>query len=78
MEKFITEKLFLNKSNGNDAASLPSFTKRELEIIRLVSCGQKNKEIGERLFISEKTVKHHLTKVFKKLNISKRVQLRGI
>lgn len=78
MEKFITEQLFLNKNSGSYAPSLPSFTKRELGIIRLVSYGRKNKEIGEQLFISEKTVKHHLTKVFRKLHINKRIQLKGI
>lgn len=78
MEKFITEQLFLNKKSGNAPPTLPSLTKRELEIVQLVTSGQKNKEIGEQLFISEKTVKHHLTKVFRKLNIRKRVQLKGM
>jgi len=57
---------------------MPLLTKRELEIIQLVTSGQKNKEIGEQLFIREKTVKHHLTRVFKKLKIRKRVQLKGM
>jgi len=78
MEKFITEQLFLNKQSGSIPPTLPSLTKRELEIVQLVTCGQRNKEIGEQLFISEKTVKHHLTRVFKKLKRRKRVQLKGM
>ena len=78
MEQFINEQLRLNKYSEKSTPSFPSFTRRELEIIQLVVNGQKNREIGNQLFISEKTVKHHLTKIFRKLNINKRVQLKGI
>lgn len=78
MEGFIKEQISLKKYNEDKAPSFPSFTKRELQIIQLVVHGHKNKEIGEELFISEKTVKHHLTKIFKKLNINKRAQLKDI
>ncbi len=79
MEKFITEQLFLNKfkENGSQPLSVPSFTRRELEIIQLAGRGHKNREIGNKLYISEKTVKHHMSKIFKKLNIKKRSQLKG-
>jgi DNA-binding NarL/FixJ family response regulator len=50
-------------------------TKRELEIIALVSEGMKNKQIADRLFISEGTVRNHLTVIFDKLNISDRFEL---
>lgn len=49
-------------------------TKREQEILTLVSRGYQNKEIGESLFISEKTVKTHLTNIFGKLKIKNRLQ----
>ncbi len=78
MEQYITDQQFLNKYKDNNPPSLPSFTKRELEIIQLVVNGKKNREIGNQLFISEKTVNHHLTKIFRKLNINKRVQLKGL
>ncbi|MEM7007898.1 MAG: LuxR C-terminal-related transcriptional regulator [Thermodesulfobacteriota bacterium] len=78
MEVFITEQLAINKSSTNLTPAIPSFTRRELEIIQLVVSGQKNREIGDKLFISEKTVKHHLTKIFRKLNINRRVQLKGL
>lgn len=80
MEKFIREQLLLNKCSGGEGRCFkaPSFTRRELEIIHLAAKGRKNREIGDRLFISEKTVKHHMSKIFRKLNIKKRSQLKGI
>jgi DNA-binding NarL/FixJ family response regulator len=48
---------------------------REREIVTLVTQGLKNKDIGRRLFISETTVRHHLTTIFNKLNISSRFEL---
>jgi DNA-binding NarL/FixJ family response regulator len=49
-------------------------TRREIEILKLLTQGCKNKEIAERLFISEKTVKTHLTNIFAKLKIKDRLQ----
>jgi DNA-binding NarL/FixJ family response regulator len=78
LEKFVNEQLFLHRLNGNcrQEFTLPRFTSRELEIIQMAGKGIKNREIGRSLFISEKTVKHHLSKIFKKLRIRKRVDLR--
>jgi DNA-binding NarL/FixJ family response regulator len=50
-------------------------TEREREIVTLVTQGLKNKEVGDRLFISETTVRHHLTTIFNKLSISSRFEL---
>ena len=50
-------------------------TEREREIIRLLAEGLRNKQIGERLFISEITVRHHLTSIFNKLAVSDRLEL---
>jgi DNA-binding NarL/FixJ family response regulator len=50
-------------------------TEREREIVTLVTQGLKNKDVGQRLFISETTVRHHLTTIFNKLNISSRFEL---
>lgn len=52
--------------------SLSSLTKRELEILNLVAEGLTNEEIGKRVFISEKTVKTHLTNIFDKLQVNNR------
>lgn len=48
---------------------------REREIVVLVAQGLKNKEIAERMFISEQTVKNHLHNIFDKLNVSDRLEL---
>jgi len=50
-------------------------TERELEIVRLVASGYKNKEVGATLSISERTVKTHLTNIFQKLGVRDRVGL---
>ena len=54
--------------------SLP-LSEREREVVALVIQGLKNKDIGERLFISEITVRHHLTAIFNKLGLSSRFEL---
>jgi DNA-binding CsgD family transcriptional regulator len=48
---------------------------REAELSELVSMGLSNKEVGNQLFITEKTVKFHLTNIYKKLNVKSRAQL---
>ncbi len=52
--------------------SIHSLTKREMEILRLVAEGLTNEEIGKKIFISEKTVKTHLTNIFDKLKVNNR------
>lgn len=49
-------------------------SKREYEILVLIASGFNNKEIGQSLFISEKTVKNHITSLFKKIEVVDRVQ----
>jgi two-component system NarL family response regulator len=49
-------------------------TPREQEILRYLTHGLTNKEIGQALFIGEKTVKSHLNSIFKKLNVTRRLQ----
>lgn len=50
-------------------------TGREKEIIRLVSLGLSNQEIADQLFISDKTVKTHISNIFKKLEMTNRTEL---
>ena len=52
-----------------------SLTPTELEVVRLATQGLTNVEIGQRLFISRRTVETHLSHVFGKLGVSSRVQL---
>ena len=63
------------KKSDPTADNIATLTNREHEVIALVSKGLKNKGIGERLFISETTVRHHLTSVFDKLGVSNRLEL---
>lgn len=49
-------------------------TTRELDVLQLLKEGLQNKEIGERLFISAKTVDHHLSSIFLKLGVNSRAR----
>ena len=51
-----------------DSMAQPELSQRELQVLRQMALGKSNKEIGQALYISESTVKHHLKVVFKKLN----------
>jgi len=58
-----------------EVTKIETLTDREREVIALVGEGLKNKQVGERLFISETTVTHHLSSVFSKLEVSDRLEL---
>lgn len=49
-------------------------TRREAEVLRLMAEGQSNKTIGENLFISEKTVKNHVSSILQKMEVDDRTQ----
>ena len=57
------------------AALTTALTGREREVVALICEGLKNKQIAERLFISEATVHHHLTSIYDKLGVSGRFKL---
>ena len=63
------------KKPDPEAAKIKTLTEREREVIGLVGEGLKNKVIADRLCISETTVRHHLTSVFAKLEVSDRLEL---
>lgn len=48
---------------------------RESEVAELVTKGMSNKEVANQLFVTEKTVKFHLTNIYKKMNVKSRAQL---
>ena len=63
------------KHSDPEAAKIGELTEREHQVIALVCEGLKNRQIAERLFISDSTVRHHLTSIFSKLEISDRLEL---
>jgi len=56
------------------APGLPMLTERELEVLRLVAAGAPNSRIAAQLWITEQTVKFHLSKVYRKLGVSNRTE----
>lgn len=83
MRQFATHGSDSGSSSGS--SSLPSsgaksrerspLSAREREIVSLVAQGYKNKEMAEKMFISEQTVKNHLHNIFDKLGVSDRLEL---
>jgi DNA-binding NarL/FixJ family response regulator len=55
-------------------SGLPALTERELEILRLVAAGAPNSRIARQLWITEQTVKFHLSNVYRKLGVSNRTE----
>ena len=58
----------------SDSIKIESLTKRELEVLKNLSYGMYNKEIAEKLDISERTVKNHISNIFKKIEVTDRTQ----
>ncbi len=57
-----------------DKEALRRLTRREREVLKLISQGMNNREIANTLFISEKTVKNHVSNIFKKIHVNDRTQ----
>jgi len=66
---------FKKSSESGQRREKPLLSDREKEIVQLVAQGFRNREIGEKLFISEQTVKNHLHNIFDKLGVSDRLEL---
>lgn len=64
-----------NDSNARQGADIfDELTDRERQILELLATGLKNKEIAEKLFLSEKTIKHYMTNILQKLHVRNRVE----
>mgnify|MGYP004487215963 FL=1 len=61
-------------SMENDYDKIDSLTKRELDVLKNLAIGMYNKEIATNLEISERTVKNHVSNIFKKIGVSDRTQ----
>jgi len=76
IDKSLVTMLFNQMTMKEDVktSALDDLSRRELEVLREIARGHGNREIGENLFISEKTVKNYATNVFRKLEVKDRVQ----
>ncbi|CAG4883319.1 Transcriptional regulatory protein LiaR [Georgfuchsia toluolica] len=61
-------------SRGKPADPLEELTERESQILTLVGQGLTNREIGDRIHLSEKTIKHYITNILQKLQVRSRVE----
>jgi DNA-binding NarL/FixJ family response regulator len=63
-----------NSQQKQSISPLDELTPREKQILEGLAAGLSNKEIGEKLFLSEKTVKHYMTNILQKLQVRNRVE----
>lgn len=74
IDKSLVSVLFSDIKNKKKTASIfDSLSKREAEVLLKISKGFSNKEIGEQLYLSEKTIKNYATNLFVKINANDRV-----
>jgi len=69
----VLETLLRREAGGRAASSV--LTPREIEIVRMVASGLRNRELARRLGVTEGTVKIHLHNIYKKLKVQSRVEL---
>jgi DNA-binding NarL/FixJ family response regulator len=74
MEKAISKPMLLPETLQSQIPGLPPLTSREMEVLTMVLQGASNKEIADRNSISERTVKTHLYRVYRKLNVKSRTK----
>ncbi len=74
--KLIAEfaELATQESGPPSRPTIPELTRRETEVLRLLAHSLNNREIGERLFITENTVKNHVRKILEKLQVHSRTE----
>ena len=70
----IAAEMLVSLTQGKAPDPLQELTPREREILALIGTGLTNREIGERVFLSEKTIKHYVTNILQKLQVRSRVE----
>ncbi|HEY8906840.1 MAG TPA: response regulator transcription factor [Rhodoferax sp.] len=70
----IAAEMLVSLTKGKAPDPLQELTDRERDILALIGNGLTNREIGERLFLSEKTIKHYVTNILQKLQVRSRVE----
>ncbi len=71
LQPSVAGKLISSLQSGATAGELSN---RELEVLRLIAKGKRNREIAEELYLSEKTIKAHVSSILKKLNAEDRTE----
>lgn len=66
--------LLKQRMDDPESGNEEGLTRREMEVLKLIAEGLYNKEIADRLTISEKTVKNHVSNIFRKIEVSDRTQ----
>jgi len=75
MARVLSELVAPGKEHDVEKMKIATLTQREHQVILLIGEGLKNKQIADRLFISQTTVRHHLTSIFSKLDVTDRLAL---
>ena len=70
----LASEMLVSLTQSRAISPLQELTEREREILCLIGTGMTNREIGERIFLSEKTVKHYVTNILQKLQVRSRVE----
>jgi len=70
----LIKKLNKSEEEDSDKNKIRSLSKREIQVLIFITQGLSNKDIAEKLNISEKTVKNHVSNMFKKIKVNDRVQ----
>jgi DNA-binding NarL/FixJ family response regulator len=70
----IAAEMLVSLTRGKAPDPLQELTARECEILALIGNGLTNREIGEKIFLAEKTIKHYVTNILQKLQVRSRVE----
>lgn len=76
-EKIVEKEVFIPQSNFSlDEKKLEqlNITKRELEVLQLINKGMSNQQIADALYVSENTIKKHISSLFLKLDVQRRTE----
>lgn len=70
--------LLVSAGSMTAAGDIKGLSSQDKKIIKMISQGARNKEIGDNLCLSEHTIKSHVSRIYKKLNVKNRAQLVGL
>jgi DNA-binding NarL/FixJ family response regulator len=70
----IASEMLVSLTHVKASDPMQELTDREREILALIGNGMTNREIGEQIFLSEKTIKHYVTNILQKLQVRSRVE----